>query len=140
VLLAIQSYFTYLNHEEMTTVFADFQVFPATRGPGYIALQGRVDNVVINARVAYAVIDELDTFGVPTQHERVAFARDNRKAIGAIAEKKVLRGEAEHESSALAVQITRADVNEYLSQPGNRFSYAAFDPSLRPKWGRDGRF
>jgi hypothetical protein len=53
-------------------------------------------------------------------------------AIRVIAEKKLERGDAKPEDSlgrpVLGVRISGADFEEYLRQPGNRFSYGAFGP------------
>jgi hypothetical protein len=65
-------------------------------------------------------------------------------SIRAITQTKIDRGEAEAENwfgrEVLGVRIRGADFAEYLSHPGNRLSYAAFDPRVRSMWiGRGGR-
>jgi hypothetical protein len=94
----------------------------------------------VNARIDWRVFDVLDRFGAPTKEQCRAFTRDNRGAIRAIAEAKVIQGRVEQEGAALSVRVSAADFGEYEKYPGNRLSYAAFDPSLLPGWGPAGRF
>jgi hypothetical protein len=127
-------------------MLTDLQIFPSQDDSSYVALQGRVDDGPVNVRVLSTAIDDLDAFspGAPSNDQRVAFVRHNREALAAIAQAKIDRGEFAPENwygrDALAVGITGADFDEYLRQPGNTLSYAAFNPRVQPRWGRDGRF
>ena len=120
------------------SVLDDFHVFAAD-STSYVALQGRLGRVTVNVRVNAIAIDDLDeSGGEPTVEQRTAFARHNVDAIRAIAQTKIDRGEAEAENwfgrDVLSVRIRGADFAEYLSHPGNRLSYAAFDPRVQSMW------
>jgi hypothetical protein len=118
----------------------------ASADSGHVALQGQLGRLTVIVRVNANAIDDLDeSGGEPTVEHRTAFARHNIEAIRAIAQGKIDHGDAESESwfgrEVLSVRIRGADFAEYLSHPGNRLNYAAFDPRVQSMWiGRDGRF
>jgi hypothetical protein len=122
-------------------MITDLQVFPMQNDSSFVALQGRLDRAPVNVRIQRTVIDDLDSYspGKPTEAQRISFVRDNRELLTAIVQAKIDRGETATEEwfgrEALSVVVSDTDFLDYLSEPGARLSFAAFDPLLQVGWG-----